>query len=64
MVTLIFIAFLFSSNRKAINWKTVGIGLAFQLVIAVGVLKVEFVKSGFEYVGQGFISNFRFHTSW
>jgi len=56
MVTLIFIAFLFSSNRKAINWKTVGIGLAFQLVIAVGVLKVEFVKSGFEYVGQGFIA--------
>ena len=56
MVTLIFIAFLFSSNRKAIDWKTVGIGLAFQLVIAVGVLKVEFVKSGFEYVGQGFIA--------
>ena len=56
MVTLIFIAFLFSSNRKAINWKTVGIGLAFQLVIAVSVLKVEFVKSGFEYVGQGFIA--------
>ena len=56
MVTLIFIAFLFSSNRKAINWKTVGIGLAFQLVIAVGVLKIEFVKSGFEYVGQGFIA--------
>ena len=56
MVTLIFITFLFSSNRKAINWKTVGIGLAFQLVIAVSVLKVEFVKSGFEYVGQGFIA--------
>ncbi len=56
MITLIFIAFLFSSNRRAINWKTVGIGLAFQLVIAVGVLKVDFVKSAFEYVGQGFIA--------
>lgn len=56
MVTLIFIAFLFSSNRRAINWKTVAIGLAFQLVIAVGVLKVDFVKSAFEYVGQGFIA--------
>jgi CNT family concentrative nucleoside transporter len=56
MVTLIFIAFLFSSNRKAINWKTVGIGLAFQLIIAVGVLKVEAVKTVFEYVGKGFIA--------
>ncbi|RED43216.1 CNT family concentrative nucleoside transporter [Winogradskyella eximia] len=56
MVTLIFIAFLFSSNRKAINWKTVGIGLLFQLIIAVGVLKVDFVKSAFEFIGQGFIA--------
>ena len=44
MISLLFIAFLFSSNRRAINWKTVGIGLAFQLVIAIGVLKVSFVS--------------------
>lgn len=56
MVTLIFIAFLFSSNRRAVNWKTVGIGLLFQLIIAIGVLKVDFVKSIFEYIGQGFIA--------
>ena len=40
MLTLIFIAYLFSANRRAINWRTVGIGLTFQLIIAVGVLKV------------------------
>ncbi|TCK67489.1 CNT family concentrative nucleoside transporter [Winogradskyella wandonensis] len=56
MVTLIFIAFLFSSNRRAINWKTVGIGLAFQLIIAIGVLKVGFVKTAFEWVGSLFVS--------
>ncbi|WP_138432951.1 nucleoside transporter C-terminal domain-containing protein [Winogradskyella algicola] len=56
MFTLIFIAFLFSSNRKAINWKTVGIGLAFQLLIAIGVLKVGFVKIAFEWVGSLFVS--------
>jgi CNT family concentrative nucleoside transporter len=56
MVTLIFIAFLFSSNRRAINWKTVGIGIGFQLIIAIGVLKIDFVKSAFEYIGQGFIA--------
>ncbi|MFT7666950.1 MAG: CNT family concentrative nucleoside transporter, partial [Patiriisocius sp.] len=37
MVTLLFIAFLFSANRKAISWRTVGLGLALQLIIAVGV---------------------------
>ncbi|WP_296314148.1 NupC/NupG family nucleoside CNT transporter [Winogradskyella sp. UBA3174] len=56
MVSLIFLAFLFSSNRKAINWKTVGIGLTLQLIIAVGVLKVDLVKTIFEYVGKGFIA--------
>ena len=56
MISLLFIAFLFSSNRRAINWKTVGIGLAFQLVIAIGVLKVSFVQNAFEAVGQVFVS--------
>ncbi len=56
MISLIFIAFLFSSNRKAINWKTVGIGLAFQLIIAIGVLKVSFVQNAFEAVGKVFVS--------
>jgi len=56
MISLIFIAFLFSSNKKAINWKTVGIGLSFQLIIAIGVLKVGFVKSAFEAIGKVFVS--------
>ncbi len=56
MITLLFIAFLFSNNRKAINWKTVGIGLAFQLIIAIGVLKVAIVQKAFEAVGQLFVS--------
>lgn len=56
MVSLIVIAFLFSSNKKSINWKTVGLGLAFQLLIAIGVLKVNFIKSGFEAVGQLFVN--------
>ena len=55
MLSLLFISFLFSSNRKAINWKTAGIGLAFQLLIAIGVLKVGFIKSGFEAVGKLFV---------
>ncbi|WGF93116.1 NupC/NupG family nucleoside CNT transporter [Aequorivita marisscotiae] len=56
MISLLLIAFLFSSNRKAINWKTAGIGLAFQLLIAIGVLKVNFIKNIFESVGQLFVN--------
>ena len=56
MVVLLFISFLFSSNRRAINWKTVGIGITLQLIIAIGVLKVPFVQKGFETVGEIFIS--------
>lgn len=56
MISLILISVLFSSNRRAINWKTVGIGLAFQLLIAIGVLRVSFIKTGFEAVGQVFVN--------
>lgn len=56
MVVLILIAFLFSSNRKAINWKTVGIGLSIQLLIAIGVLKVPFIQTIFESIGKVFVS--------
>ncbi|HJS00705.1 MAG TPA: nucleoside transporter C-terminal domain-containing protein [Flavobacterium sp.] len=55
MISLLAIAFLFSANKKAINWKTVIIGLVAQLVLAIGVLKVSFVKSAFEFVGNLFV---------
>ena len=56
MLVLLLIAYLFSSNRKAINWKTVGIGIGIQLFIAIGVLKVPFVQFAFEAVGEVFIN--------
>lgn len=56
MFVLILIAFLLSSNRKAIKWKTVGLGLLAQLLLAIGVLKVPFVQSIFEFIGQGFVA--------
>ena len=55
MLVLVFIAFIFSSNRRAINWKTVGLGLCFQLVIAIGVLKITAIKNIFESIGKVFI---------
>jgi concentrative nucleoside transporter, CNT family len=55
MVVLLLIAFLFSSNRKAINWKTVGLGIGAQLILAIGVLKVGFVQKAFESIGSLFV---------
>lgn len=56
MISLLVIAYAFSSNRRAIQWKTVGIGLSIQLLIAIGVLKVAFIQKGFEAVGKIFVS--------
>ena len=55
MLFLIFISFLFSSNRRNIDWRIVGIGLIFQIIIAIGVLKVGFIQNGFEFVGSFFV---------
>ncbi|NER18845.1 NupC/NupG family nucleoside CNT transporter [Spongiivirga citrea] len=60
MFVLIVISFLLSSNRKAINWKTVGLGLGFQLLIAIGVLRIPFIQSVFEFVGGIFIQVLEF----
>lgn len=55
MTVLLLIAFLFSANRRSVDWKKVGIGLSIQLIIAVGVLKIPFIQRGFELVGKLFI---------
>ncbi len=55
MLALLLIAYFFSSNKKAINWKTVLIGLAAQMLLAIGVLKITFVKNIFEFVGKIFV---------
>ena len=56
MFVLILISYVLSANRKEINWRTVGFGLGAQLILAVGVLKVSFVQSFFEWVGSLFIA--------
>lgn len=60
MVVLIGIGYLFSRNRKAIQWKYVGIGLFLQLILALSVLKVTFIKNVFEFVGNIFVSILEF----
>ena len=54
--SIILIAYLLSNNKKRIDWKTIVIGLSSQLVIAVAVLRIEFVRMIFEKLGQGFLA--------
>jgi len=56
ILILIFIAYALSANRRAIQWKTVGLGLGVQLIIAIGVLKIGWVTAIFETMGNFFVN--------
>jgi len=60
MLVIIGIAWIFSSNRKAISWKVVGIGLGMQAFLAIGVLKISFIQSFFEFIGGIFVKVLNF----
>lgn len=55
ITALIVITFLFSSNRKRIDWALVAKGTALQIIIAILVLKVPFIESVFKEVSEGFV---------
>lgn len=55
MISLLLIAFLFSSNRKAISWRIVLTGLGIQIILAVSVLYFPPVQVAFEFVGKIFV---------
>jgi len=55
MSVLILIAFLLSNNRKAINWKTASFGLVLQIILAIAVLKISWIKMIFESAGKVFV---------
>ena len=55
MLFLLFVCFVFSNNRRAINWKLVAIGVVAQICFALGVLRVDFVKWFFEKVSKLFV---------
>ena len=52
ITAILLIAFLMSNNRKAINYKTVIIGLLLQFLLAAFILKFEPGKLIFEYIGH------------
>lgn len=47
------VCLLMSNNRKAINWRTVLVGLGIQFALAVLILKVPYTKDAFLMLGHG-----------
>jgi CNT family concentrative nucleoside transporter len=60
MAVLIGIAWAFSAKRREVDWKVVGIGLAFQLALALLILYVPPVQYAFEFVGKLFVKVLEF----
>lgn len=56
VTVLLGICYLLSSNRKAINWRLVAIGMGLQLVLAFFILIVPGVSSIFDWISKGFTS--------
>ncbi len=62
IVVIVFLSWLFSTNRKAISWRVVGTGLALQLILALAVLHLPVVQNVFDFVGKLFVSVLDFTT--
>lgn len=60
VAVLLGIAYLFSSDRRSISWRTVGMGLLLQLVFALLVLKTSPGRALFESIGDGFATLLEF----
>ncbi|MCW3478871.1 hypothetical protein OL229_04720 [Neisseriaceae bacterium JH1-16] len=57
---LLGVAYAFSSNRKAVNWRTVFMGLALQSLLFLVINYVPAAKSGFSAFGNGFVKVLNF----
>lgn len=55
LLVILALAYLFSSNRKAISWRVVSIGLGIQVLIAIAVLKIPLFQNAIEFIGKLFI---------
>ncbi len=56
IVSMLAICYALSANRKAIDWKLVLSGIALQIVLALLILKVDFIYEGFRIVSDGFVA--------
>lgn len=55
ILVLLLVAFIFSANKKAVDWRLVGIGVVLQAFFGYMITKVEFVANIFAAVSRGFV---------
>lgn len=55
ILVLIFIVFIFSNNKKRINWYIPFTGLILQIILAFSILKIPYVRHGFGYISSFFV---------
>ena len=55
IVVLLAVAFLFSANKRAVDWRLVGIGVILQAIFGFLITKVEFVARIFSAVSEAFV---------
>ncbi|MFN4233908.1 MAG: NupC/NupG family nucleoside CNT transporter [Bacteroidia bacterium] len=60
LLSLIVIAWLFSSNKKAIDWILVAKGIGIQVIFAILILKIDLIQNVFSVVSQFFVEILNF----
>ncbi|SEN64349.1 concentrative nucleoside transporter, CNT family [bacterium A37T11] len=55
MLFLVFVCWIFSNNRRAINWKLVILGIVAQVCLGLGILKINFLKIVFGWLSEKFV---------
>lgn len=56
LLFIIAVAYLLSGNRKAIDWRLVGIGILIQLTFGLIIGKVQFAQTAFIYISEKFVT--------
>jgi concentrative nucleoside transporter, CNT family len=60
LAVLVGIAFVFSNNKRAVDWRLVGTGVLLQIVFAALVLKLPLGRDVFDAIATGFVSLLQF----
>src|SRR5690606_34059085 len=55
IIALLGVAFIFSANKKAVDWRLVGVGILIQVFFGFLITKVGFVANLFLGLSRGFV---------
>lgn len=56
LVVIVAAAWLLSGNRRAVDWRLVGVGIVIQLIFGLLIGKVEWAQQGFVFLSEKFVT--------